>query len=313
MTGGTKFQIFRRADARGLMESGVMAIAEMTAVQKQGMGKLAQAGYLDGDEVHMLVDVPGFSLAHAWLKKDYPLTRHSHNVDCLYYVVAGTLQLGTETVGPQDCFFVPANVPYRYVPGPEGVEVLEFRHAGKFDFVNLSSNERFYAQAAETIAAVHAEWKRAQPPSQLAGRSQGAEHSGEVIDRFFGALSAGDIRGMKDCCTADAKFWHSFDQKEVDLAEMLPAWEGLSQAMHEVSFVDVRRNATPGGFVQQHVMIAGDAEGKRKGWPICVMVKVSGDLIERLDEYMDRAGAFAVPAGMSTAPGLPSGSGLTEG
>lgn len=158
------FQIFRAADAPNLNETTCMDIAPMTDAQRQGMRKMVDAGYLHGDVVNVLVDLPGFALAHAWLKKDYPLTLHSHNSDCMYYVVSGSLRMGTETLGPRDCFFVPKDVPYTYRPGPEGVEVLEFRHTGQFDFVNHSKGEAFYDKGAEAIAANVEGWKVAKRP-----------------------------------------------------------------------------------------------------------------------------------------------------
>jgi mannose-6-phosphate isomerase-like protein (cupin superfamily) len=123
---GKKFAIYRAKDAPSLMESGVMKMAPMTDAQIEGFRKMGAAGVLEGEEVKILVNLPGFSLAHAWLKKDYPLTLHSHDSDCLYYIVAGTLKLGTEELGPRDSIFVPAGVPYTYKAGPMGVEVLEF-------------------------------------------------------------------------------------------------------------------------------------------------------------------------------------------
>jgi len=161
------FRIFRAADAPGLVEAACMEMAPMTDEQRQGMRSLVEAGYLHGDEVTILVGLPGFSLAHAWLKKDYPLILHSHDSDCLYYVVAGSLRLGSEELGPMDSFFVPKDVPYTYRPGPEGVEVLEFRHSGQFNFVNLSRNPAFYAKAAETIAANLDGWKTARRPARV--------------------------------------------------------------------------------------------------------------------------------------------------
>jgi len=161
---GKKFAIYRAKDALGLMESGVMKMAPMTESQIAGFKKMAAAGVLEGEEVKILVNLPGFSLAHAWLKKDYPLTLHSHDSDCLYYVVAGTLKLGTEELGPRDCIFVPAGVPYTYKPGPSGVEVLEFRHETDFNFVNLSKGA-FYDKGAETCAANREDWNAATPPS----------------------------------------------------------------------------------------------------------------------------------------------------
>jgi len=161
-----QMQIFRAKDAPGLMESGCMKMEPMSEQQVEGFAKLARAGILDGEEVKILVDMPGFSLAHAWLKKDYPLTRHSHNSDCMYYIVAGSLRLGTEELGPRDCFFVPADVAYSYTPGPDGVEVLEIRHTPSFNFKNLISGDIWWQKAEETCKARHQEWRSAVPPSR---------------------------------------------------------------------------------------------------------------------------------------------------
>ena len=160
-----KLHIFRAAEAPGLMESGIMSLEPSTETQSEGMAGLVEAGYLEGDDTRVLINVPGFSLVKAWFKKEYPLVLHSHDSDCLYYVVAGSLQLGTETLGPGDGFFIEADVPYTYVPGPEGVEVLEFRHANHFNFVNLARGESFYSRAAETIQDNLEEWREATPPS----------------------------------------------------------------------------------------------------------------------------------------------------
>jgi hypothetical protein len=163
----TDFQgvrIFRAEDAPGLVESRCMKMEEITPVQRDGLRALVEAGYLHGDDIRILVDIPGFSLTHAWLKKDYPLILHSHDSDCLYYIAAGSLRFGSTDLGPRDCFFVPADVPYTYRPGPEGVEVLEVRHVGQFNFVNLSKNAAFWAKAAETIAANIEGWKVATRP-----------------------------------------------------------------------------------------------------------------------------------------------------
>lgn len=168
MTTPQKIQIFRRADAPALMESGVMAIAPPNPEQRQGLNKMVAAGYLEGEQVKVLVNLPGFSLTHAWMKKDYPLLLHSHDCDCLYYVVAGALTFGSEELVAGDSFFVPNGAAYTYRPGPDGVEVLEFRHATQFDFKNLAYNQAFYDKAAATIAGVVDAWRTATPPSHAA-------------------------------------------------------------------------------------------------------------------------------------------------
>lgn len=159
-----KFQIFRGEEAPSLMEAGSMEIPEFTPVQLDGLAKLHAPGQARGEEVHVLVDLPGFHLSHVWFKKDYPLPLHSHDCNCLYYIIAGSLKLGTEELGPRDSFFIPADVPYTYKPGPEGVELLEFRHATHFDFNVRSNTEAFWNRAVSTAQENNEAWANARKP-----------------------------------------------------------------------------------------------------------------------------------------------------
>ncbi len=159
------FRIFRVKDAPDLMEAKCMTVEPFTDVQRAGMDKVVAAGVLEGDDVRILVDIPGFSLTHVWFKEGYPLPLHSHDVDCLYYIIAGTIRLGTEVLGPRDSFFVPATVPYTYRPGSEGVELLEIRQQGHFNFVNHAKGTAFWDKAAEQVAARREVWKSAERPS----------------------------------------------------------------------------------------------------------------------------------------------------
>lgn len=162
-----QFQIFRAKDAPELMEAGCMTIEPYSPVQRAGVTAMLEAGLVEGDEVRVICNIPGFSLAHVWFKKDYPLPLHSHNADCLYYIIAGTLRLGSEDLGPRDSFFVPADVPYTYKVGHDGVELLEFRHANSFNFVNHAKGEAFWTKAIETVATNVADWKTAVPPTTV--------------------------------------------------------------------------------------------------------------------------------------------------
>ena len=90
------------------------------------MSRLNRPELARGDELNVLVDLPGFSLARVWFKPECPLPRHSLDRDCLYYIVAGSLQLGTQELGPRDSFILPANVPFSYTVGPEGWNCSNF-------------------------------------------------------------------------------------------------------------------------------------------------------------------------------------------
>ena len=58
-------------------------------------------------------------------------------------------------------------MPYTYKVGPDGVELLEFRHATSFNFVNHAKGEAFWTKAIETVAANVADWKTAVPPTMV--------------------------------------------------------------------------------------------------------------------------------------------------
>jgi len=160
-----QFQIFRRADGYVFGEEGVLT-TDPTPVQADGLARMIDAGVMDGTEFTMLCNLPGFTLMHAWFKKDYPLPLHSHSADCLYYVAAGSARLGTEELSAGDSFFVPANTPYTYRAGPEGVEVLEFRHTLDIDFQNYAKNRAFYEKAITTIMENRDLWQKSPMPSQ---------------------------------------------------------------------------------------------------------------------------------------------------
>ncbi|MBU6269554.1 MAG: nuclear transport factor 2 family protein [Sphingomonadales bacterium] len=126
-----------------------------------------------------------------------------------------------------------------------------------------------------------------------------------IIDRMFAALAAGDIAAARACYTADALCWHSFDGVAHDLDAITDQWRDLVSGFPRRAFVDVRRQATATGFVQQHVMVGWTAAGVAKAWPCCIVVRVENGLIARLDEYIDRAGAFVPQGDAIVAPGLP--------
>lgn len=128
---------------------------------------------------------------------------------------------------------------------------------------------------------------------------------GNVIDRLFGALAGGDVQRALDCFADGAKVWHCFDCIAHDKPAMRGQWQALVDNFPERDFVDVRRQPIPGGFVQQHAMTATTASGVRKAWPVCIVVRIENGLIARLDEYIDRAGAFDPgPDRLLATPGL---------
>jgi hypothetical protein len=161
------FGIFRWADASPDHGIPIMRYAPVSAVAAEGGEKMMAAGVEAGHENRLLFSAPGFSLAYAWFKSGYPLPRHSHDGGCLYYILAGSLRMGTETLGKGDGFFVGGGVPYAYTAGPEGVEVLEFRGADQFDIKLLANNMAFWERATGIVADRHSDWQSEKRPSAI--------------------------------------------------------------------------------------------------------------------------------------------------
>lgn len=126
-------ETFRIAEAPLLHETGMMSMPVMNPKAPEQFWEWAAAG---GQVVKVLFGDPdsdGISLVWSRFSAGFVLPRHSHSADCLYYVTRGELRMGQTVLGEGDGFFQPADRPYTYTAGPDGVEVLEFRTTSPFD------------------------------------------------------------------------------------------------------------------------------------------------------------------------------------
>jgi quercetin dioxygenase-like cupin family protein len=121
-----------------------------------------------GSKTLMLFCEPGeagMSLAYIWFKSGYILPRHTHDTDCLYYVLAGELQMGSRVLRKGEGMFIPADAGYTYQAGAEGVEVLEFRNATRFSFFFKNNTEAHWQRIAEVLRDSE-RWQNEPPPSE---------------------------------------------------------------------------------------------------------------------------------------------------
>ena len=151
---------FRAEDAPTLEEDGIMTMGSME--MDPAVRDAVDLGMLGvGQRVRVLFKgegPDGFSLIHARFEPGYRLPRHSHSADCLYYVVAGEAHMGSRVLKPGDGFFILAEAPYAYTAGPEGVEVLEFRHATTFDIKIRDKTLEHWKPVIEAIKAHGESW-----------------------------------------------------------------------------------------------------------------------------------------------------------
>ena len=164
-----RFAIFRSKDAPREAEASLMTYEDVTPAIAEGARRATEAGVYEGTELRPLFVAPGFSLVYVWFKSGFPLPRHSHNVDCLYYIIGGSLLIGEQELGVGDGFFVGEDVPYTYKPGAAGVELLEFRSADAFNIKVLVNNPAFWDRAVETVRTHRSAW--ASEPRPAAGKT----------------------------------------------------------------------------------------------------------------------------------------------
>jgi hypothetical protein len=155
---GAAFSIFRGADATDMRNSGAVSYSNLDETMLAALGRIQDAGGEEGSQAEHLFSAGGMSLGRVWFKSGFPLLLHSHDTNCLYYITAGSLRLGTQTLAAGDGFFVPADVPYSYTAGPEGVELLEFRTSEQYDFKIASRNPKYFDRLAGVLASQKSKW-----------------------------------------------------------------------------------------------------------------------------------------------------------
>jgi ketosteroid isomerase-like protein len=111
----------------------------------------------------------------------------------------------------------------------------------------------------------------------------------EVADKLFAAIPRGDLEAVRALYAPNAEIWHNHDGVTQDPAANLRVLEWVVRNISELRYEDVRRQATPSGFVQQHVLRGKAPSGKTLELPACIVCRVEGGRITRLDEYLDSA------------------------
>jgi mannose-6-phosphate isomerase-like protein (cupin superfamily) len=145
-----------------------MFVGDMDETQMKNLVKLGGPDYAEGSVVKVLFssEEMQLSLTYAWFKAGYPLPRHSHSADCLYYVVSGEMRMGDDKMGAGDAIFVPAGSLYTFETGPEGLEFVEFRKAARYDIKFNAPAKAWDRQVAQRDANVEA-WRKAKPPTAV--------------------------------------------------------------------------------------------------------------------------------------------------
>ena len=111
----------------------------------------------------------------------------------------------------------------------------------------------------------------------------------EVAEKLFAAISRGDLEAVRALYAPDAAIWHNHDGIVQDPAANLRVLGWVVKNIAGLRYEEIRRQATPSGFVQQHVLRGTAPNGTPLEIPACIVCTVAGGRITRLDEYLDSA------------------------
>jgi ketosteroid isomerase-like protein len=112
----------------------------------------------------------------------------------------------------------------------------------------------------------------------------------EIADRLFKAIERGDVGAIGELYAPQTKIWHNFDGVEQSVDENLAVLKWVIANIAEIAYTEIKRQPTPTGFVQQHVLRGRmKSSGKEVAIPACIVCIVEGGRITRLDEYLDSA------------------------
>lgn len=110
-----------------------------------------------------------------------------------------------------------------------------------------------------------------------------------IAERLFAAIEAGDIDAVGRLYAPDLQVWHNTDGLIQDRDANLRTLGWVVANFGDLCYHEVRRDPTPAGFVQQHVLRATTPAGDAMAIPACLVAAVNGGQITRIDEYLDSA------------------------
>jgi ketosteroid isomerase-like protein len=110
----------------------------------------------------------------------------------------------------------------------------------------------------------------------------------DAAEKLFTAIEAGDVAAIRALYSPDVKVWHNTDNLAQSVDENLAVLKWVTTHITNLKYTEVRRQPTPTGFVQQHVL-RGRFGDNDVALPACIVATVVDGRITRIDEYLDSA------------------------
>lgn len=119
------------------------------------------------------------------------------------------------------------------------------------------------------------------------------EETRALAERFFKAVEEGDVSTVTDCYHPDVVIWHGHTRQAQDRETNVATLANFIARSKERRYTERKLIVTPGGFVQQHLLVAISKGGARLELPAALICEVVDGRITRLEEYFDNSPVIA--------------------
>lgn len=111
-----------------------------------------------------------------------------------------------------------------------------------------------------------------------------------LADELFAAIAVNDLDALRDrVYSPDVVVWHNNDNHEQRIDENLKVLGWLARKISDRRYEEIRRQVTPTGFVEQHVLRGTAPNGFEMNVSACLVVTIENERVVRIDEYIDSA------------------------
>jgi ketosteroid isomerase-like protein len=111
----------------------------------------------------------------------------------------------------------------------------------------------------------------------------------ELAARLAAAIEAGDVDAVRDLYAPEIVVWANFDDARRDRESALRVLSWLVSSTTRRHYEITRRVEIEGGVLQQHVLHGTTDSGNDFAMPACLVLRVDGEHITAIDEYLDPA------------------------
>lgn len=114
-------------------------------------------------------------------------------------------------------------------------------------------------------------------------------------ERLLEVVEHGDMDDLRQVFAKGAMVWHNTDERLVDVEQSIRNLRAIKAIATDFRYIDVKREPTPTGFVQQHTLVIKTADGREIRDLACCVCRVEDGRIVHMDAYHDSANAPSLP------------------